>query len=111
MSRGALESEVRQSIQDPGRTRSSGTPPAPLSVFLLRPAAGKLLAHAQRPAPHGDDLDSPLPDLAKRQLALDARLIELPQHAVDSLSGRRAPEVVSDRDPPMTIVTRVGLRV
>ena len=71
----------------------------------------ELLTDRLGPAPHLHDLDAARADLADGQLALDSRVIEQRQRAVDRRRRRRMPETVRDQQPPMPVVTRVGLRI
>ena len=79
--------------------------------FLLGAQATKLVAHRVRPAPHLCDLDPTLAQLAHRELALDPRVVEQAQRAVDRLRGGRVPEAMRDDQPPVPVVLGVGTRV
>jgi tRNA-modifying protein YgfZ len=78
---------------------------------LLPAAPGELPAGALRPAPHRDDLDAALPDLAQGQLPLDPRLVELPQDTVNGGCRGGVPEFVGAHETPVPVVARIGLGV
>ena len=78
---------------------------------LLRAAALELVADRLRPAPHLLDLDAPGAQLAQRELALDAGLVEELQRAVDRRRRSGVAEAVGDEQPPVPVVLGVGLGV
>ncbi|CAA9480309.1 MAG: hypothetical protein AVDCRST_MAG30-759 [uncultured Solirubrobacteraceae bacterium] len=81
------------------------------AIALLAAQPAELLADRLGPAPHLRDLDAARAQLAQRELAADALVVEELQRAVHRRGGGGVAELVRDEDPPVPVVVRVGLRV
>src|SRR5215212_5359010 len=77
------------------------------ATTLLGADAAELLPHGLGPAPHLRGLDAARAPLAQDELALDARLVEQLQRAMDDRGRGGVAELVRDQELPVPVVVRV----